>query len=352
MTKNGPDYTSFLPDFCGTRIVFIVVLLAELLAIVLTLAHIQQMNEILFDLALNSLFILWVALSCVATLCLCRPFLNHLSDVWVASLSYLITLLVSVIVTELAWWVMNQSQNDFYGNSGHGLFLIRIMGICAIVNALSLRYFYIQHQWRLRTKSESEARFQALQSRIRPHFLFNSMNTIASLIPRQPGQAEQAIEDLADLFRASLQDVQAHISLKEEIELCEHYLRLEKLRLGGRLNVEWQIEGLDTDRMVPPLTLQPLVENGIIHGIECLPEGGTLLITGEMQRSTLHITVQNPLPAKPQAPRDEGHHLAQENIRQRLFALYDQTDLLKVEEDGQEYRVRITIPYTDENTDR
>ncbi|MFQ5660993.1 MAG: sensor histidine kinase [Gammaproteobacteria bacterium] len=349
-----PPHASFLPDFCGTRSVFVVIVVGELLAIILTLAQPPQVTDRLFELALYSLFIQWIALTCVATLCLSRSYLNHLQDHWVATLSYAITLVVSLVITEIAWWLFIQWPAwEEYSRYDHGLFLGRSMSISAIVCALALRYFYVQQQWRRRIKSESEANFQALQSRIRPHFLFNCLNTIASLTRRQPALAEQAIEDLADLFRISLHDARQSTTLHDEVELCKRYLRIEKHRLGERLTVEWQIDALPGDITFPPLSLQPLLENAIYHGIELLPQGGTIRIAGAVGTKSLTITIENPLPeTHPKTGEQAGNRLAQENIGRRLSALYRQTGLLKITTDERNYRVTITIPLNHENTDR
>lgn len=339
--KTVRGHTSFLPDFCTTRIVFVVVLLAELLAIILTLGRLPDTPNTLNDLAMYSLFIQWIALTSVAVLCICRPWLNHMQDHWVASLSYLITLLISLIISELAWWLVFKGINDY----SHGVFFLRSMGISAIVCALALRYFYVQHQWRLRIKSEAEARFQALQSRIRPHFLFNCMNTIASLTRKQAPLAEEAIEDLSDLLRASLQDNRPGTTLEDEIDLCKRYLRIEKHRLGERLKVLWEIETLPMRMEIPALLLQPLLENAIVHGIECLTEGGTISIEGVKRDHAVLLTITNPMPSGTKRSLHEGHHLAQENIRQRLIALYDRPDMMQVHKGNGEYRVVITLPW-------
>ncbi len=346
--KTDQAHSSFLPDFCSTRIVFVVVLLAELLAIILTLGRAPNAAGSLVDLAMYSLFIQWIALTATATLCLCRPYINHLQDTWVASLSYFLTLIVSLIITELAWWLVYKGVYVY----SHGVFFLRSVGISAIVSALVLRYFYVQHQWRQRLKSEAEARFQALQSRIRPHFLFNCMNTIASLTRKEPRLAEEAIEDLADLFRASLQDMQHRSTLEDEIDLCKRYLRIEKHRLGERLDVIWQIDGVPMQTRIPAIILQPLLENAIVHGVERLPEGGTINITGELQDHTVCVTIKNPMPTDSKYAHHEGHQLAQENIRQRLNALYDRNDLMHVKRSNGEYQVIISLPLNHEDTDR
>jgi len=165
MTKmhNSAESHTFLPDFCDARIVFVVVLVAELLAVMLTLAQPPYLMNQLYTLAVYSLFVQWIALSCAGVLCLCRQYIQHLPDYRVATISYLITMLITLIITEIVWFYLSQaSQGRSYFFYGHSAFLMKSMGISAIVCALALRYFYVQHQWRRRVQTESEARFQAL----------------------------------------------------------------------------------------------------------------------------------------------------------------------------------------------
>jgi two-component system, LytTR family, sensor histidine kinase AlgZ len=345
--------TSFLPDFCGGRIVFVVIMVAELLAIVLTLAQPLNTPNRLFELAMYSMFIQWVALTCVATLCVSRRFLNSLGDYWAATWSYIITLLVTLLISELSWLFIDYlPASDDYFRHSHAHYLIRNMSISAIVSALALRYFYVQHQWRRRIESEAEARFQALQSRIRPHFLFNCMNTIASLTRRQPALAEESIEDLADLFRASLQDIHHASTLADEISLCKRYLRIEKHRLAERLQVSWEIDVLPLDMKLPSLSLQPILENAIYHGIEPIAEGGSIHISAEKKDKFYTLTVKNPLSeAKAASVQHAGNRLAQDNIRQRLEAFFGPAAMLEVSPEKDNYQVSITIPMTGRSKD-
>jgi two-component system sensor histidine kinase AlgZ len=350
MARSSAAPASFLPDFCGTRTVFVIVLLAELLAVTLTLAQPLLNQARLVDLALYSLFIQWAALSCIAILCIFRQHLNTLPDLQVGVISYLITLLTTLLVAELAWWT--QYHLAAWDNTAreHGSYLLRIMGISAIVWALALRYFYVQYQLRRQVEAEAESRFQALQSRIRPHFLFNCMNTIASLVRRDPQAAEQVVEDLAELFRQTLRDRQQVTSLEQELDLCRRYLRIEQLRLGERLQVAWQIESVPRGISLPALTLQPLLENAIYHGIERLPEGGRIEVRSERQPGRLLIHIDNPVGEGGAA--QAGNRLAQDNVRQRLGAFFMITDPLQIRHDGGHYRVTLTIPYDYETPDR
>ena len=351
---NGQDKSTFLPNFCSTDVLFVVVLSAELLAIVLSLALPLYTRDILFDLALNSLFVQWIALTCVGLLCILRRYIATLSEQRAAAISYILILIVSFIITELAWWTMYVYPNKISPEQKlHGLFLLRSMGISAIIAAVVLRYLYVQHQWRKNIEAAATSRYQALQSRIRPHFLFNCMNTIASLTRKAPKLAEQSIEDLADLFRASLLEPAELYKISEEWNLCQHYLRLEGHRLGDRLRVEWDIESLPEDALLPPLCLQPLLENTIYHGIERLPEGGTVVINGAFKNDKLNISFTNSIPSVEAEYTHKGNKLAQENIRQRLISVFGNDSALVIEIANNQYRVTLTLPYKrHENIDR
>ncbi len=343
---NKQDNTSFLPNFCSVDVLFIVVLSAELLAIVLSLALPIYSRDILFDLAMNSLFVQWISLSCVGLLCILRRYFATLSERKAATISYLLILLVSFIISELAWWSLYVYPNAMIPTQDfHKLFLLRTMGISAIVGAIVLRYLYVQHQWRKNIEAVASSRYQALQSRIRPHFLFNCMNTIASLTRKSPELAEQSVEDLADLFRASLLEPTELYKISEEWKLCQHYLRIEKHRLGERLNIEWDIDALPEDTLLPPLSLQPLLENAIYHGVERLTEGGTIVVKGEFSDNIISIIFTNPIPPAHIEDTHQGNKHAQENIRQRLETIFGNESHLLINNTDEQYQVTLTIPY-------
>jgi two-component system, LytTR family, sensor histidine kinase AlgZ len=352
MKSETSGKSSFLPDFCGVRMVFVVVLIAELLAIVLTLNESTFFIDGSVSLAFNSLFIQWMALFSVAVLCISRPYLSKLSDHWAATLSYLLVLVICLILTETAWWLSNISAELGKLISGtHTAFLVRSMGISAIVSALALRYFFIQHQLRRNIESEAEARIQALQARIRPHFLFNCMNIIASLTRTQPRLAEETIEDLSDLFRGSLGDAKQLVTLEEEFSLCRRYLRIEAHRLGKRLQVNWDTSALPTHALVPALTLQPLLENAIYHGIEPHNQGGKINISGTFNGKKIIICIDNPIPPVGYTAHHEGNQLAQDNTQQRISAYYGSEGKLEIKIINDRYRVELTLPYHVENSD-
>lgn len=333
--------TGFLPNFCGARAVFLLMLAAELLALALALAR-GEYGDFWIDLALISLFVQWTALMIAAVLCLLRRILARLAAPQAAALSFVLALAVTLTVS-LAVMALGESTGWSLVSKGRAhSFLLRNNAIAAIVALIALRYFYVQHQWRLNVAAEARAREQALTARIRPHFLFNSLNTIASLAHDRPQDAEAAVLDLADLFRAALHG-RERIPLSEEIDLARGYLRIEGLRLGPRLSVDWRItEDVPMDAPVPALIIQPLVENAVRHGIEPRTDGGTVGVSISRNDDWLSIAVSNPLPPAGAAVA-EGNRMAQDNIRQRLMLAGGGSDCFEAGPEGGLYRVRARL---------
>ena len=230
-------------------------------------------------------------------------------------------------------------------DSVNGQRLLRAGILGALTAGTMLSYF----TWRSGVLSPAlvEARLQALTARIRPHFLFNSLNAVLSLIRLDPRRAETALEELAELFRALMRDHREWVPLREEIALCRQYLDLEKLRLGDRLNIEWQVIDVPYDRPVPPLLIQPLLENAVYHGVEPLSEPATIQVRIIGGRDELRIEVANP--CGDVVAHQRGNRMALENIRERLALYYDlearlETCDVSVTGGRREYRVRIVLP--------
>lgn len=341
----------FIPDFCAPRMVLAVVLIAELVAVTLSLARPDA--PFLNELARISMFLQWLGLTSAGLLCYSRRWLAR-ARVLASTLAVFGLMLVNTaVISELALWL-----GSTIGDGGltanlfprdHWPFLLRNAGICVIVTALLLRYFFVTHQWQRQLRAETQSRIQALQARIRPHFLFNSMNTIAALTRSDPRRAEEAVEDLADLFRATLRDSHSPLRLKEELELTRIYQRIEVLRLGERLKVAWEVADLPMRAFVPGLTVQPLLENAIYHGIEPLPGGGTVTVAGRVVDGEVEIAVTNPVVPKdgPVGEQRSGNRLALDNIRQRLDLAYGGRGSLTVEQEPDRYRVVVRFPYTE-----
>lgn len=336
-----PD--TFLPDLCGVRPLFAIVMIGELLVFVLVLARAGAGAAAFDELALLSLYVQLIGLTAAAVLCLSRGWLARLSERLAAGLSYALVMLASASVCELAGLVVYPAPGELALVALPQADLrLRTLAIAAIAGALVLRHFYVNHQWRQRTAAEAAARLQALQARIRPHFFFNCMNTIASLTRRDPTAAERAVEDLADLFRASLSDARMLVPLAEELELVRRYLAIEALRLGSRLRVAWDIDSLPRTAAIPQFTLQPLVENAIYHGIERLEAGGEIGITGRVADGALVIEIANPV--RPDAGGEHGLRLAQDNVRLRLAVHFGERGRLETEA-GRRYVARVSVPH-------
>jgi two-component system, LytTR family, sensor histidine kinase AlgZ len=347
---NGREPDFFLPDFCQARTVLAIVLIAALLGVVLALARQNVPGEFWLDLGQTSVFLLWTGLLCAAMWCRLRPRLAHM-PLPAASGWALGTMVGTVaLVSEAVYWLglfwaerLGMASGFFPGS--HARFLLPKVLIATIVGALALRYFYVSHQWRRSVELEARARIHALQARIRPHFLFNSMNTIAALTRSDPAQAEAAVEDLADLFRISLNDARTQITLAEEMEIARTYQRIESLRLGDRLQVQWDVDSLPERAVVPSLLLQPLLENAIGHGIETLPQGGTVVVRGWLEEDMVVLEVSNPtLPAVARRLSERGNRMALGNIRQRLELAFPGRSGLDVDDQDVRYTVRLRFP--------
>lgn len=342
-SRKGSVDALFLPSFCAIRMVFAVVLVAQILSFVLVLAPLNPGTDTWARLGLVSFFVQWIALSSAAILCIARPLLSRFSNVAAALISYLLLLLVTAIFSEIGYMVLYRDPMLSPPTGDHFSFLLRNMTLSALISAVTLRYFYIQHQWKEQVRAEARARIQALQSRIRPHFLFNSLNTIASLTAISAEQAEEAVEDLADLFRMTMRDSEGRVSLAREIEIARRYLRMESLRLGERLKIEWVLEDIP-DVEVPALILQPLLENAIYHGIEPLPDGGCIKVNIARQERQLTMEVENPVPAGSSHTHHRGNRLAHENIRERLRLAFGRAARVVIENGESLYRVSVRLP--------
>ena len=207
-----------------------------------------------------------------------------------------------------------------------------------------LMLFYFNLRTRILSPALGEARLQALQARIRPHFLFNSLNAVLSLVRSDPKRAERALEDLADLYRVLMADNRDLVKLEDEVSLCWQYLELEQLRLGDRLQITWHIDKMPPDALIPPLVLQPLLENAVYHGIEPSSTPGEISINIYQSRDMVHIVLRNPY--QKEGNHHSGNKMALENIRERLALHFDAEATLKCEVSGNVYQVHIIIPYT------
>jgi two-component system sensor histidine kinase AlgZ len=349
IANNKPDNdngisSSLLPNFCDVRNLFIVILLTEVLAIIFAMASSGSSEQFLDYLALSSLLMLWIALLNAAILCPLRSWLHRQKQNRCLVITFCLMMSISLLVCLLAIKVGPLFYFTYNTNSSAALFLLRVMTISAVIYFLLLRYFYIQQQWRLNLAAQSRAEIQALRARIRPHFLFNSMNTIASLIGISPETAETAIEDLSDLFRASLTE-QNMSRLEDEVKLTKSYLAIESLRLGDRLQIDWQVDQDLLDIEIPSLCIQPLAENAIYHGIEPIKKGGKIHISALHIDDKLKLSVSNPLISENKSSVfKKGNQMAQDNIKQRLKLVYGNKGEFLINDTKDNYTVSLLIP--------
>jgi len=339
---------AYLPDFCAAGTVLVVLLVAELVAIVLTLASDTLPGMFLTDLATMSMYILWLALLGTALLCRIRPWVEKFGTERAFIICFFLLVGLCLLLAEVTYQVTRYFEALSLISDDHAGFLVRSFAISTIVIALAMRYMYVSSEWRRSIVLEAQARISALQALIRPHFLFNSMNTIASLTRSDPQRAEEAVEDLADLLRANLGGTKDRTTLKAELEVAAIYQRIEKLRLGERLNVRWNVQELPMRALIPSLTIQPLLENAIYHGIELLPEGGEVVVDGRRDGDDLTIEIANPV-APGETRTKDGNKMAMANIRQRFELAYGARASVEVDDSDDRYSVRLRFPLDEDS---
>jgi len=328
----------FVPDLCRVRAVFLLLVTSELFVLALTIVQTEAGWIDWNYFGLLSLFVQWTTLTSAALICLLR---SRLARMTVTRATLLIIAIVLVDVLAFSLFADRVLHPEPGVTKWQGI--AKKLLVALLIVLMVLRYFYLQHQWQTQREAEMGARLAALQARIQPHFLFNSMNTIASLIATRPEQAEEAVLDLSELFRASLRTSDQLIPLARELELCRRYLAIESLRLGDRLQVDWDISPGLEHQAIPPLTLQPLIENAIYHGIQPRPEGGVVRIEISARGEFVYLMVQNPKPEQDQR-RHRGNRMALANIQSRLQALFGEPAVLKNSHQHETYTVTLRLP--------
>ncbi len=335
-----PADGGFIPDLCQPRAVLTVVVGAQLLALLLVLAQPLPADLWWSRLGMWSLATQWVGLLGTAGLCAGRRVLGRLPAgvAGAGALGWLLLLATCTTLAAAAFGRWPTASEEF------PRLLARNLLLTALVGGAVLRILYLAHVARTRERAHDRARLDLLQARMRPHFLFNSLNTIASLTVSDPARAEEVTLALADLLRASLQAGDRLIPLSDELDLCRRYLAMEQLRLGERLAVDWAVVQAPAEARVPPLSLQPLLENAVFHGIEPLPGGGRIAV--QVQRTVdggVEIRIDNPLPSSgPSA----GLHMALANLRARLAGHFGAAASLLERTDGERHTVRLCLPWS------
>lgn len=316
-----------------------VVIAGEGLATVLTLAaNLQAGLWIYFG--LTSMFVQWVSMLTLGVLYLLRGPLADLRPQLVAYLALGVLILCTWAVCGMAWLSLRDSWS--ISRDGWQTVFLRFTGIAITVGLLGLAAF--QNHWRARqlAVSAKQSQLEALHARIRPHFLFNTLNTGAALVHMRPDAAEQLLLDLADLFRAALAGPR-QIWLEEELALARRYLEIESLRFGNRLEVHWQVADPVPQVSVPTLSIQPLVENAIRHGIEPSTEAGRVEVEVRMQGGNALVEVRNTLPSSGLA-NETGHRVGLPSVYARIDELTQGKGSLHSGREGDLFVARLLLP--------
>ena len=329
--RNANGYGSALPDFRNLGILLRILLIVNavaLVAAVVKVSSLLMLGEQIMELA-----------AMVEPLLIFVLILLYLFNGLLARMPYaggaLAVMALTLVLTTLLHGAA-QRYLPFNMTS-----IERYWLLVGLVTAMLLCYFDLRV--RALSPAIAEARLQALQARIRPHFLFNSINAVLSLIRQDPKRAESALEDMAELFRVLMADNRELTPLAREVELCRQYLGIEQLRLGERIQVEWHIDKMPGDAMIPPLVLQPLLENAVYHGIEPRTEPGVVSINIYASRDEVHAVLRNPYSSA--NDHHAGNKMALGNIRERLQLHFDAEASLTSRASGNEYQVHIVMPY-------
>jgi two-component system sensor histidine kinase AlgZ len=326
-----------LPQFCSSAELLALLVVALLVAVVMQLAPGADAHLRVWSLAL--LFAAWLATLLGVVLCKSRRLLQLLPGAWPWAGAWLLAVLLALLAATVVWWLDHALGTRLAATDGPR-FVFGSGTATALVGAALLRYLWVLGEWRERRDALARAQLDALQARIRPHFLFNSLNTALALVPIDPAAAARTLENLSDLFRAALNDSDAG-TLGEELDLVDGYLAIEQLRLGERLRIARDWDDLPRDLPLPRLLLQPLVENAIVHGIAARADGGTLQLRGRRHDGALDIEIINPLPERP-ARAGTGHGLA--NVRARIGYHFGARARLQAGAVGAHWHLTLRLP--------
>ncbi|HEU0219545.1 MAG TPA: histidine kinase [Gallionella sp.] len=331
-----------LPNFRNLGVTLRILLISNGLALLQALLQANGWADVPLRMMQIATLLAPILLTCLLLLWAAQPWLNRLPY-----LHGVLAVNALVAAVTLATYYFGGELYHPMGRDDAWFEAMRYTLLSVLVSGILLMYF----RWRSQVLSRAlhEAHLQVLRARIRPHFLFNSINAVLSIVRAQPAQAEAALEDMSDLFRMAMADAQDLVPLRREIELSKQYIALEQLRMGERLRVDWQIQDMPDDALIPPLLLQPLLENAVYHGIEPLPQGGSITVALYRSGDELRLKVENPCASGGAAPHD-GNKMALRNIRERLALLFDVEARYKVESGKEFYRVEITLPYVKEQT--
>ncbi|MEO5810799.1 MAG: histidine kinase [Rhodanobacter sp.] len=328
-----------LPNFCDLPALFALFVVGALTVTVMWLARDAGRDWPTYSVSM--LFVTWLALVVTVALCKLRSALLRLPGRLPYFGVWLVMVMIVLLASLMAAWLDGAMQMGLLNTRSAGFVRDNVV-IAGLLGAAMLRYFYVLAQWQARLAAVTRAEVEALQARIRPHFLFNSMNTVAALIRVDPTAAERTVEDLCELFRAALgQHNQGDGTLGEELALVERYLAIEQLRLGARLHIKRELDALPATFPLPRLLLQPLVENAVRHGIQPLRGGGEVTLRGYREGTGICIEIRNPLPDTPPIP---GNSHGLDSVRQRVGYRYGPNATVEAGPQGTQFVVVLHLP--------
>lgn len=340
--RTAPDRLS-LPEFCSRGRLLAVIAAGQGVILTIALAPTRAPRWDFVEFASASALATWIAIASAVALCKLRPWLLRLPPRADFIAATAVPMAVALLGTGALHYIAASLGEFILDTERNRHFVLSSTGLTGLITAVALRYFAAQDRWKAQVQAVSQAQMDALQARIRPHFLFNSMNSIAALVRSDPVAAERAVEDLSELFRAALGQGGQNATLADEINLAERFLAIEQLRLGSRLSVRWEAAaGLPLDLPLPRLVLQPLLENAVVHGIARRREGGEICIAMAVEGGRLCIEVGNPRPSDLASRPGNGHAL--ESIRQRLRHQFGAAARMSAEPLEGYYRVRLELP--------
>jgi two-component system sensor histidine kinase AlgZ len=348
---NSPERTlspHTLPDLGSARTGLTLMALAQIVVVVLVLGRHAILNTDAWnDVAFLTVLAQSIAIACILTLKILATPLRHLSVGAGLAFAMAAMLLAGYLVIEGLLWALHAlGQLPERWPEWRGPLIARALLLTAAAALPALWLLTTRHREQREVEQLRQDRLAALHSRIRPHFLFNGMNSVSSLIRSDPEVAEKALQNLADVFRALLADPRKLVPVTAESELVRQYLEIEKLRLGDRLHVRWTVSKVPRGALMPTLTLQPLVENAVYHGIEPSFAGGTIEVQVWAEEEFLNVTITNPVPEilNPVQRRQQGNRMAMDNVRERLYSHFGDKAILENFKQSEKYIVKLRLP--------
>jgi len=320
-------------DVCHVGVVLRAVLLVQAVMALGVLYTAASWNEWVGQLSRGSIMSLWAVVVWLALSCAMKRWLSQLPTAaqWAAAMT------LGALCAGLGWALLRYTG---VAEATRDLWVAPLLSGAAMAAGL---FYWLRLRAQAQLPADTTARLAELQSRIRPHFLFNTLNTAVSLVRVDPARAEAVLEDLAELFRVALSEAGESVTLADEVELARRYLDIEQVRFGSRLQVNWELDAAANPARVPPLLLQPLVENAVRHGVEPDAAGGVIRVRTRVKRKHAVIDIVNSLADNPSQP---GHGMALLNVRERLRLMHDVAAQFDARRDREVFRVQIVVPLT------